>query len=48
MATTLTVTKVSLIVPVTVVCTGERREISRDDIVPGNTHQRLVKIDVAL
>ena len=40
MATILTITKVSSLLPVTVVCNGERREISLDNIVPGNMLQK--------
>ena len=35
MAAILTITEVSSLVPVTVVCNGEKREISHDNIVPG-------------
>ena len=38
-ACTLTITKVSSLLPVTVECNGERREISLDNIFPGNTLQ---------
>ena len=40
MATILTITEVSSLLPVTVVCNGERREISLDNIFPGNMLQK--------
>ena len=40
MATILTITKVSSLLPVTVVCNGERREMRVDNIFPGNMLQK--------
>ena len=39
LTTTLTITNISSLVPVTVVCNGERREIHHDPIIPGMKHE---------